>query len=427
MSQKKIIDFISGLEVQATPEEMEAVQVFSKQLVEDYGYSKQQILTHPQFRVKANPSDIKGKYPVDIAVFLNTQKKDDEVYIIVECKNKNRKDGKDQLEDYLRLSQANLGVWFNDFERVFLRKIEKGGKVFFDEIPNIPKAHQRLEDIGRFKRRELKPTHNLKSIFKSIRNHLAANTIGSTRDEVFVQQLINLIFCKLYDERLTHPEDSIKFRIGVDESPKEVEIRILELFQKVKQNQKDIFEVDDKIILDTNSIAYVIGELQNDSLIDSERDVIADAFETFIGHILKGSQGQFFTPRNVVKMVVDILNPDENDKIIDPACGSGGFLVESLKFVWTKLSKKYSELGWSDIQIENKKIEIATKNFRGIDKEYFLTKVTKVYRNLLGAGTTGIFCEDTLENSQNWSLDTRSRILFGEFDILMTNPQPPFW
>jgi len=72
----------------------------------------------------------------------------------------------------------------NGLERLFLRKIEKGGKVFFDEIPNIPKANQRLEDIGRFKRREFKPTHNLKSIFQSIRNHLAANTLGSTRDEV---------------------------------------------------------------------------------------------------------------------------------------------------------------------------------------------------------------------------------------------------
>ena len=77
----------------------------------------------------------------------------------------------------------------------------------------------------------------------------------------------------------------------------------------------------------------MVGELQNYSLIDSERDVIADAFETFIGHTLKGSQGQFFTPRNVIKMIVEILNPDENDKIIDPACGSGGFLIESLKFV----------------------------------------------------------------------------------------------
>ena len=421
MSKKseKLTDFISGLKVQVTPEEIEAVQVFSKQLVEDYGYSKDQITTHPQFRVKANPSGHRS-YPVDIAVFNNAQKKDNDVYIIVECKNKNRMDGRGQLEDYLRLSKANLGVWFNGSERLFLRKIEKGDKVIFDEIPNIPKAYQRIEDIGQFKRKDLKPTHNFKTIFKSIRNHLAANVVGATRDEVLAQQLINLIFCKLYDERFTNPENNIKFRVGVDESPKEVKSRILELFQKVKQNQSDIFEIEDKIILDKNSIAYVVGELQNYSLIDSERDVIADAFETFIGHSLKGSQGQFFTPRNVVKMIVEILNPDEKDKIIDPACGSGGFLIESLKFVWNKLSKKYSY--WSDVEIEKKKIEVATKNFSGIDKDFFLLKVAKAYMNLIGDGKTGLFCEDTLENPQNWSLQTRSKIQLGKFDILMTNP-----
>ena len=180
----KIVDFISGLGVQSTPEEIEAVQVFSKQLIEDYGYSKKQITTHPQFRVKASPSDTSGKYPIDIAVFKDSKKKNDDVYIIVECKKKNRKDGRDQLEDYLRLSRANLGVWFNGQERLFLRKYEKDGKIIFDEIPNIPKVNQRVEDIGRFKRNELVVTHNLKAIFKSIRNHLAANTVGATRDEV---------------------------------------------------------------------------------------------------------------------------------------------------------------------------------------------------------------------------------------------------
>lgn len=325
MSKKKLRDFISGLEVQVTQEEIEAIQVFAKQLVEDYGYSKQQITTHPQFRVKSTPSDNKGRYPVDIAVFHTAHKKEDEVYIIVECKNKNRREGRSQLEDYLRLSKANFGVWFNGYERLFLRKLEGGGKVSFKEIPNIPKADQRIEDIGQFKRKDLKPTHHFKTIFKSIRNHLAANVVGATRDEVLVQQLIHLIFCKIYDEKF--PENILQFRVGVDESPKAVQIRILELFQKVQQNQKDVFNVEDQIILDKNSIAYVVGELQNYSLIDSERDVIVDAFETFIGHSLKGSQGQFFTPRNVIQMIVEILNPDENDQIIDPACGSvvGGF------------------------------------------------------------------------------------------------------
>jgi len=419
---EKIIDYISGVEVFATPEEVEAVQVFSKQLVEDYGYDKNQITTHPQFRVKASPSDTRGKYPVDIAVFKDKKKKDDEVYIIVECKKKNRKDGRGQLEDYLRLSRASLGVWFNGEERLFLRKFEKSGKVIFEEIPNIPLVNQRVEDIGKFKKKELKPTHNLKAIFKSIRNHLAANTIGATRDEVLAQQLINLIFCKLYDEKFTPLEENVRFRAGIDESAKEIEKRIKKLFNEVKENQKEVFEDEDKITLDTNSIVYVVGELQNYSLMNSERDVVADAFETFIGHALKGGQGQFFTPRNVVKMIVDILNPNEKDKIIDPACGSGGFLIEALKHVWNQSEKKYKKLGWSEAQIEKNKIETATSNFRGIDKDYFLSKVAKAYMNLVGDGTTGIFCEDSLENPSNWSQETQTKIKMDEFDILITNP-----
>ena len=62
-------DFISGVEVRETPEEVNAVQVFSRILVEDYKYPKENIHTRPQFRVKARPSDTKKEYPVDIAVF----------------------------------------------------------------------------------------------------------------------------------------------------------------------------------------------------------------------------------------------------------------------------------------------------------------------------------------------------------------------
>jgi type I restriction enzyme M protein len=326
-----IIDYVSGLSVKATPEEIEAVQVFSKQLVEDYNYPKDHIQTRPQFKVKARPSDTKKEYSVDIAVFSNNKKQEDDICIIVECKKKDRKDGKTQLQDYLRFSKAVLGVWFNGNERMFLRKIEKSGRIEFEEIPNIPQFGQRIEDIGKFKRKDLKPTHNLKATFKAIRNYLAANTVGATRDEVLAQQLINLIFCKIYDEKFTKQEDIVIFRTGIDEEPKNVRGRILKLFEDVKKGKKDILDRSDDITLDVNSIVYVVGELQNYCLMEAERDVIADAFEVFIGHALKGEQGQFFTPRNVVKMIVDILDPDDENLIIDPACGSGGFLIDALK------------------------------------------------------------------------------------------------
>ncbi len=419
---EKIIDFISGKEVNATPEEVEAVQVFAQSLVNDYKYPKNLIITHPQFRVKARPSDETKEYPVDIAVFSNEKIDDDNLYIIVECKKKNREDGKTQLQDYMRLSKAYLGVWFNGEERLFLHKVEKDGKVFFEDIPNIPQYGQRLEDIGQYKRKNLVKAHNLKSTFKAIRNYLAGNTVGATRDEVLAQQLINIVFCKIYDEKFTKPDDMVSFRSGIKEDKKIVAERVQNIFKNVKKVYKDVIDVDDKITLDNDSIAYVVGELQHYCLMDAERDVIADAFEVFIDHALKGGQGQFFTPRNVIKMIIEIVNPSNTDLIIDPACGSGGFLVETLRYIWRKLDDQAVEYGWNDLVLQAEKTDVAFNCIRGIDKDYFLAKVCKAYMAIIGDGKSGIFCEDSLDRTEKWSDLARQRIDLHKFDIVLTNP-----
>ncbi len=422
MKDGYIKDYVSGVEVKATAEEIQAVQPFEKILVEDYEYPKELLQTHPQYRVKVRPSDNKKEYPVDIAVFSKKEQSDDNVFIIVECKKKTRKDGRTQLESYLRFSKAMFGVWYNGEERFFLRKYEKNGHVDFEEIPNIPKFGQRVEDIGLFKRKDLKTTHNLKTTFKAIRNHLAANTVGATRDEVLAQQLINIIFCKIYDERYTEPDNTVTFRAGIDESASDVRLRIIELFEKVKRKYKEILDKDDTISLDAESITYVVGELQNYCLIESERDSIADAFEVFIDHALKGGQGQFFTPRNVVKMMIEILDPSDEDFIIDPACGSGGFLVETLRYIWKKLEKEAIKFKWSDANLREEKMEVALNKICGIDKDYFLSKVAKAYMAILGDGKGGLFCEDSLERPENWKEKTRIKVGMGKFSILMTNP-----
>ena len=417
-----IVDYISGLQVKETPEEVEAVQPFSKILVDDYGYPKTHVHTRPQYRVKVRPSDTKKEYPVDIAVFLNDEHTYDNEYIIVECKKKNRKDGRTQLEDYLRFSRAYLGVWFNGDERLYLQKIEKDGKILFEEIPNIPRYGERVEDVGKFKRKDLRPAENLKPTFRTIRNYLAANAVGITRDEVFASQIINLIFCKIYDERFTKPEDTVKFRAGIGEKDEDVQARVLELFEKVKHQYSDVIDVADTIALDAKCIKYIVGELQLYSLKDSSRDAVGEAFEIFIGPSLKGAQGQFFTPRNVVNMVIKMIDPDTDEKILDPACGSGGFLVESLRYVWAKLEKKGEDLGWPETEIEAEKQKVAIKNFRGIDKDNFLSKVAKAYLAILGDGRGGVHCENSLDRYENWSPKTTEDIREGTFDVIVTNP-----
>lgn len=417
-----LVDYISGVHVKSTPEEIDAVQVFTKQLVEDYGYSKNQIQTRPQYRVKASPSDSSKSYPLDIIVFSSDRKSENEEYIIVECKKKTRNDGISQLKDYLKFSNAYLGVWFNGNERIFLKKIEQKGKVFFEEIPNIPISGQRLEDIGNFKRRDLKPTHNLKVIFNSIRNHLAGNATGTGRDEIIAQQLINLIFCKIYDERFTKKDDSVSFRVGLDEEGSIVKKRIENIFEKVKTKYNEVIEVAESISLDNESIKYVVGELQNFCLIESERDIIADAFETFIGYSLKGAQGQFFTPRNVIRLMVEIIDPKPNELIIDPACGTGGFLVESLRHIWKNLEKQAVEYGWSELALNEEKVSSAIKCIKGLEKDDFLSKVAKAYMAILGDGKGGIFCEDSLKKPEEWKTATRQQIDLNKFDVLLANP-----
>lgn len=417
-----IIDYISDVEVKATPEEVDAVQVFSKILVEDYGYPKTHIQTHPQYRVKVRPSDTKKEYPVDIAIFNSDIHNEDSISIIVECKKKDRKDGITQLQDYLRFSRASLGVWFNGEAQVFIRKFESKGRVEFEEIPNIPKFGQRVEDIGKYKRRDLQPTHNLKPQFKAIRYYLAANAIGVTRDEVIAQQIINIIFCKIYDEKFTNPEDEVSFRAGVGEDLTVIGERINLLFSKVKDKYHEVFDDNDTISLDAESLKFVIGTLQGFCLIEAERDVIADAFETFIDHALKGGQGQFFTPRNVIQMMVEMLDPTAEDMIIDPACGSGGFIIESLRYVWHKLEVKAEENNWNHENLYEEKKEFAIEHIRGIDKDYFLSKVAKAYFAILGDGRGGVFCEDSLDTPSNWKIQAQSKIHLNSFSIVLTNP-----
>src|SRR6266566_4711501 len=126
-----IEDFVSGRRVKPTPEEVEAVQVFSRRLVEDLGYPKSHIQTRPQHRVRVRPSQ-EGRergYPVDIAVFTSSEKLEDQAYIIVECKRPTRADGERQLKIYLAMSTASVGVWFNGKDHLYLlKKHTRGGE-----------------------------------------------------------------------------------------------------------------------------------------------------------------------------------------------------------------------------------------------------------------------------------------------------------
>lgn len=416
----KIIDYVSGREVFATPEEIASTQVFSKILVEDYNYPKNMLITRPQFRVKSCPSD-KKSYPVDIAVFdkIDGIK---QLKIIVENKKPTKKDGLDQLKLYLKFCEATIGVWFNGNESIYIKKIEMSGNIKFEEIPAIPKYKEKLEEIGMHKKRDLKGTHNLKEIFSEIRGYIVGNSVGVNRDEIIAKEMIHLILCKIYDERFTQIDDMVTFRASTFDSDKEIKHRIDTLFLSVKTKYNDVLDKSDEISFDGNTLRHIVSKLQNFSLIDTDRDTLADAFEVFIGYSLKGSQGQFFTPKNVVKVMINAIDPQLEDIIIDPACGSGGFLVESLKYLWNKIDDVANKYSWNEAATSDEKKAVGIKNIRGIEKDSFLTKVGKSYMAILGDGKGGIFCEDSLDLPKNWGSKTQQNILLKSFSICLANP-----
>lgn len=420
----QVQDFVSGHWVKAGPEEVDAVQIFARRLVEDYGYSKDQIQTRPQYRVRIRPSDEDRSYPVDIAVFRSPDKTEDELFMVVECKKKERKDGEHQLRLYMDMSAAEVGVWFNGGEHLYVRKVHhKDGRRTYEVLPNIPRKGQRIEDIGLFNRKDLRKPSNLKAIFRDLRNHLAGMTTGITRDETLAQEIINLLFCKILDEQDTDPDETVTFRAGVGEPHSEIQGRIKELFERVKDAAYgDVFDPGDTIKLDADSLAYVVGELQNYCIMEADRDAIGDAFEVFIGPALRGSEGQFFTPRNVVEMMVKIVDPKPGERIIDPACGSGGFLINALSHVWAQLRENAKRKGWSERQLTKREFEVATDRFRGIDKDAFLAKVCKAYMALVGDGRGGVFCANSLESFKDWTEAMLQKIRPGSFDVVLTNP-----
>jgi type I restriction enzyme M protein len=121
-------------------------------------------------------------------------------------------------------------------------------------------------------------------------------------------------------------------------------------------------------------------------------------------------------------MVVDMVNPKPTDKIIDPACGSGGFLIGALEHVWSRLRQEAEERGWSERELARREQRAATDGFRGIDKDNFLAQVTKAYMALMGDGRGGVFCANSLQPADDWTSAMRDKIQLGTFDVVVTNP-----
>lgn len=409
----KIICLITGKLRKDTPEEF-VRQEYVNTLLNIYNYPKENIQL--EFPIKIGSST---KY-IDIAIFNSQQKSQDNIYLIVETKKKKETEGKEQLLSYVSATTANFGIWTNGERIKYIYKVE-GTPNKVNEIPDVPKYRESLDSIGHYNKQDLVSATDLKSVFAKCNNYFYVNQ-GLTPDKRF-REILKILFCKIEDEKNLE-EEKCNFYVTVDEKKTKQSInyfldRINKLFESVKSRfrRDDIFESNEKIILNDRCLTFAVAEFQKFSLLDTDLDIKGVAFEEFVGANLRGEHGEFFTPREVVKMCVDIIDPDLNEVVCDPACGSGGFLVMTLKKITEILEIKAK--GKRLVQAIN---DYADQNILGIDFNPDLAKVSKMNMVLNDDGHTGIFHFDALTSMESWPEKLKERVRENSIDIILMNP-----
>ncbi len=277
-------------------------------------------------------------------------------------------------------------------------------------MPKSPTKFTSENKSNLIRKRDLKKSPNLKKTFVSINNHLYGKLKYTDTDtRARSKEIINLLLCKLVDEINKAPEDEMEIYVREGETEQELLKRVQTFFRlNVKQKYPDVMAENEQITLTKDLLLIIVKELEHISLLESSKDILSDAFEIFVSKMLKDEGGQFFTPPNIVKFMVNYLDPEEDSKVLDPACGHGGFLLET------------KELLWSKIDNEQKKVQIIS-NLHGIDKDIFLARICKLYLEILSNGKSNVFCEDSLDFG-SYRDQAKKKIKNNYFDYIFTNP-----
>jgi type I restriction enzyme M protein len=446
----EIYDYIDGKFRKDTPEEY-VRQTIEKRLVNEHKYKPEHIKI--EFGLKLGSRRPRA----DIVIFPQNSPEltQDYVWLIVECKNekiepKHKKDGIEQLKSYMSACpNCEWGMWTNGKYKEVLRKVKIEGKYTYQEYNDIPPADGSLEDIDRPKRNKLKKAFddNLLLVFKTCHNHIYV-TDGLQKQPAFFE-LLKIIFCKTLDEQNVGKALDFYTTSAERSNPDgqlTVKKRISKIFEKVKNQFPQIFESNDKIKLNPRSLAWIVSELQPYSLLDTHVDVKGKAYEELVGANLRGDRGEFFTPRNIMQMAIEMADPKPHEKVCDTSCGTGGFLVSAMNHVIKQLKddvekdygKSEDEWGVEEKMAVRERIkQIASSNFFGFDINPDLVKATKMNMVMNNDGSGNIYRNDSLLPPHEWSPELKKELAkvlnidakdiknpksIEFFDVIVTNP-----
>ena len=251
-------------------------------------------------------------------------------------------------------------------------------------------------------------------------------------------ELDKLIFCKIWDERkdrrIGEPYDFQIFFISKDEIEDDEErrkkenedlySRILALYEEGRKKDKEVFR--DNIQLTPEKLRAVVGYIEGVNLNKTDLDAKGRAFETFIGSFFRGDFGQYFTPRPIVDFIVDVLPVNNQSRVLDTSCGSGGFLLYVLNKVRNQATSFFPDYQTDPeerMRWYNHWHSFAENNLFGIELSKKISRTAKMNMIIHDDGHTNVVREDGLESPEHIEQNTgNDGFHYGTFDFIVTNP-----
>ena len=402
------------------PEEKIRACVFIR-LVLDYGYDIEDI----DFEVivpRRTPEDL-----ADIVVYKKGN--DKQPYLVVECKKDGISDS--QFEQAIEQVFGNANSLRAKYAWVVAGNTETAFDIDnFDSmereknvISQIPVSYGKTPEF-RFKK-EKKGLKESKNSLKIVSREELIKTLEKCHDTVWQGGKLNpsdafdevskILFCKLQDEKKTKVDGFYKFQVGTHEKATNVAQRIHGLYKEGKEQDPNVFSEDIKL---ENDIIYkTVEHLQSININKTDLDSKGVAFERFMGDFFKGKMGQYFTPRNIVDFCVKMLFIKQNERVIDPACGSGGFLLHAMDLIRKEAEANYDD----ENEIFSYWHDFASKNLFGIEINEQIARVCKMNMIIHDDGHTNVISADSLDNIEKHT-KLNSQFKKENFDIILTNP-----
>lgn len=396
------------------PEEKIRTQTYIE-LIEKYKYNSKRI------DQEKSPPRREPKLPADIVVY---EKERDKVFIVVEIKA-DETEKKIEVAKREGLGNATLldarYLWivcgtekfaYDVYDKPPLEELEK------HRIADIPIAYGKEP---KFKYKKADPEWDLSPIsYNELgrKFQLCHNEIweGGKRDPaVAFDEMSKLMFVKIWDERFTEDGKYYRFQIGTQEEKRNVAVRIKDIYKDAQEKEPDVFK--GKIELPDRLIYRLVEILQDFSFTKTDLDAKGRAFEKFLGMVFRGQFGQYFTRREIVEFMVDMLEPTKDDIVIDPACGSGGFLLYTMDRVRKRAKEVYKS---SPRTIEEIYWNFPRDSVFGIDNNDRIARVAMMDMVIHDDGHTNIENNNALFDYSQFS--PKRDVKPNKYTLLLTNP-----